>query len=171
MRKYVKASSGNKKLAEISIFSKYYEEANLRIVKALHDAGMGVALVQDDGRVADYAIYENDSMDLLDKSDSFEILNSESIECTSSTGATRITDLPDDTVIHVDEVLDYARKYMKPEDIDHHGNGRGMDDLYLRVNDVSKWIVNHMDNTALVSKFVDNIDHVWWYELPFLYND
>lgn len=89
----------------------------------------------------------------------------------SSTGATRIADLPDDTVIRVDEVLDYARRYMKPEDIDHHGNGRGMDDLYLRVNDTSKWIVNHMDNTAMVSKFVDNIDHVWWYELPFLYND
>ena len=89
----------------------------------------------------------------------------------SSIGATRITDLPDDTVIRVDEVLDYARRYMKPEDIDHHGNGRGMDDLYLRVNDVSKWIVNHMDNTAQVSKFVDNIDHVLWYELPFLYRD
>jgi len=81
MNKYVKASSGNKKLAEISIFSKYYEEANLKIVKALHDAGMGVALIQDDGRVADYAIYEHDTIDLLDKTDTIEINSSESINC------------------------------------------------------------------------------------------
>jgi len=46
-----------------------------------------------------------------------------------------------------------------------------MDDLYLRVNDVSKWIVDHLDNKSMVSKFIDNIDHVWWYELPFLYNE
>lgn len=109
-----------------------------------------------------------------------EVTSSKSVSCASdgsvSDGSrlqntTSIKDLSDDTVIRVDEVLDYARKYMKPEDIDHHGNGKGMDDLYLRVNDVSRWIVNHMDNTALVSKFVDNIDHVWWYELPFLYHD
>jgi len=87
----------------------------------------------------------------------------------SSTDVARITDLPDDTVIHVDEVFDYVKKYMKPEDIDHHGHGHNLDDLYLRVNDVSKWIVDHLDNKSMISRFIDNIDHVWWYEFPFLY--
>ena len=95
MRKYVKASSGNKKLAEISIFSKYYEEANLKIVKALHDAGMGVALIQDDGRVADYAIYEHDTIDLLDNTDTIEINSSESINCVGHNDPGRYFDLID----------------------------------------------------------------------------
>ncbi len=95
MNKYVKASSGNKKLAEISIFSKYYEEANLKIVKALHDAGMGVALIQDDGRVADYAIYEHDTIDLLDKTDTIEINSSESINCVGHNDPGQYYDLID----------------------------------------------------------------------------
>lgn len=83
----------------------------------------------------------------------------------------RIEDYPSNTRIAVTEVMDYVRELCLPEDIDHHGFGTGMDDLYLRITRESKWIVHHMENTALVSTFKDNIEGDWWYELPFLYGE
>ena len=82
-----------------------------------------------------------------------------------------IFDYPPNIKIPVDEVIDYARELMNPEDIDHHGLGNGMDDLYLKVNAISQWIVRHMENKSLVSTFTDNIEGKLWYELPFLYHD
>lgn len=79
-----------------------------------------------------------------------------------------IKDLP--PTIPVTEVLRYARALMPPEDIDHHGNGKGMDDLYLKVGPVSLEIVKRMEHKALISKFTSNIDGCLWYDLPFLYN-
>ena len=68
------------------------------------------------------------------------------------------------------EVLYYAEQYMKPEEIDHHGLGHKMDDLYLKVTPVSREIVSRLTTTVLLSRFVCQIDGQLWYELPFCYN-
>lgn len=81
-----------------------------------------------------------------------------------------INDYPNNLVIPVSEVVDYARELMDPGDIDHHGLGHGMDDLYLKVNPVSQWIIRHMENKVLVSTFRSPIDGCLWYDLPFLYH-
>ena len=83
----------------------------------------------------------------------------------------KIEEFPKDTIIPVSKAIDFARQLMPSEDIDHHGLGKGMDDLYLRITRESQWIIHHMENTALVSTFKDNIDGDWWYELPFLYRE
>lgn len=67
------------------------------------------------------------------------------------------------------EVLGLAEKYMKPEEIDHHGLGHGMDDLYLKVTPVSKEIAKRTFFNSAITTFVDNIDHELWYEFPFCY--
>lgn len=67
------------------------------------------------------------------------------------------------------EVYPVAKLLMDPEDIDHHGLGTGMDDLYLRKNEVSAKIYNALKNNSMVTTFVDQIDHDTWYEYPFLY--
>jgi hypothetical protein len=51
------------------------------------------------------------------------------------------------------------------EDIDHHAT-----DLYIRKTPESTKLINKLDNKALLSTFIDNIDHVTWYELPFCYD-
>ena len=76
--------------------------------------------------------------------------------------------LPD--TIEPGEVLQYAEKYMKPEEIDHHGNGHGLDDLYLKVTKTSMAIINRLTTTSLLSRFNSNIDGTVWYDLPFCYN-
>lgn len=55
---------------------------------------------------------------------------------------------------------------MKPEDIDHHCS-----DLYLRKNAVSDELVAQYESRPNIKKFKDNIDKVWWYEIPFAYPD
>ena len=82
-----------------------------------------------------------------------------------------ITDYPNNIKIPVCEVVDYARELMKPEDIDHYGLGKGMDDLYLKVNAQSFWIVQHMETRVLASTFKSNFDGTLWYDLPFLYHE
>jgi hypothetical protein len=63
------------------------------------------------------------------------------------------------------EVYEYARAYMDPADIDHHCT-----DLYIRITPVSRVIVGALDNDALLSTFVSNIEpRALWYELPFCY--
>lgn len=68
------------------------------------------------------------------------------------------------------DVLRIAEQKMKPEEIDHHGLGHGMDDLYLKVTPVSREIVNNLETKVLVEIFVSQIDGSLWYELPFCYN-
>lgn len=57
-----------------------------------------------------------------------------------------------------------AVEQMKPKDIDHCNS-----DLYLRVNDISKKLVNEFKFKNLVTTFIDQIDGVLWYEIPFAY--
>lgn len=50
-------------------------------------------------------------------------------------------------------------------DIDHHAS-----DLYIRVTPESTALLNHFKYRNLVTTFIDNIDHVLWYDLPFCYD-
>lgn len=67
------------------------------------------------------------------------------------------------------QVYDEAVKYMEPDEIDHHGNGKGFDDLYLKVTPMSNCIVDRLSNKSLLSMFRSNIDGSLWYNLPFCY--
>lgn len=51
-----------------------------------------------------------------------------------------------------------------PEHIDHHAT-----DLYLKVTPVTTEIINNYQYKNLVTKFIDNINHELWYEIPFAY--
>ena len=51
------------------------------------------------------------------------------------------------------------------EDIAHHET-----DLYLRVTSASKALIDEYDYKRLVTMFVDNIDRVLWYDVPFAYD-
>mgnify|MGYP003475466893 FL=1 len=63
----------------------------------------------------------------------------------------------------------YVEKYIPKEEIDHHGNGNGLDDLYLKKTKLSKALVDHYQYRENVSTFRDQIDGNIWYDLPFLY--
>ena len=76
-----------------------------------------------------------------------------------------LADLATGATITPGEVYEIAVASMDPADIDHHET-----DLYLRVNDVSRVIIGALDNTALLSIFISNIEpRAPWYELPFCY--
>lgn len=62
------------------------------------------------------------------------------------------------------DIYEEAKKRMPAEDISHWCS-----DLYLRKTPVSDKLVNEYDWKSLVSTFVDNIDHVLWYDIPFAY--
>lgn len=50
-------------------------------------------------------------------------------------------------------------------DIDHHAS-----DLYIRVTPASQALLDRFQYRHMVTTFIDNIDHVHWYDLPFCYN-
>lgn len=56
-------------------------------------------------------------------------------------------------------------KELPAEDLDHHAS-----DLYVRKTEKSTEIINKLNNKALLSTFIDNIEGKEWYELPFCYN-
>lgn len=58
-----------------------------------------------------------------------------------------------------------AVKKLPKSDIDHYAS-----DLYLRVTPDSQRLVNRFKYRHMVTTFVDNIDHVLWYDLPFCYD-
>lgn len=57
-----------------------------------------------------------------------------------------------------------AAKALPAADIDHHGS-----DLYIKVTPASQALLNRFQYRHLVTTFIDNIDHVLWYDLPFCY--
>lgn len=59
-------------------------------------------------------------------------------------------------------IHELATEQMNLADIDHHDS-----DLYLKVTPVSRELVQQYDYKNLVTTFIDNIDHVLWYEIPF----
>lgn len=64
-----------------------------------------------------------------------------------------------------ENICELAMKLLPAEDIDHHAT-----DLYIRKTPESTKLINKMKNKSLLSTFIDNIDHVVWYELPFCYS-
>ena len=73
--------------------------------------------------------------------------------------------MADNEDVTVDNICKLAYMTLPAEDIDHHAT-----DLYIRKTPESTELINRLDNKALLSTFVDNIDHVTWYELPFCYD-
>ena len=63
-------------------------------------------------------------------------------------------------------IYEEALKNLPSADIDHTSFNS---DLYLRVTPASKALVDKYEYKNLVSTFIDNIDHVLWYEIPFAY--
>lgn len=62
-------------------------------------------------------------------------------------------------------LLHKARELMKPEEISC--GCEGTSDLYLKVTPVSTELIGQYDFKENVTRFLDNIDHVPWYEIPF----
>lgn len=61
-------------------------------------------------------------------------------------------------------IYECAVAIMQPKDIDHWCS-----DLYLKVTDESKALVSEYEFNNHVKTFIDAIDHVLWYEIPFAY--
>ena len=62
------------------------------------------------------------------------------------------------------ELYNKAVETMEARDIDHHYS-----DLYLRVNKISRDLVNNYEYKNQVETFIDQIDHVLWFDIPFAY--
>lgn len=59
-------------------------------------------------------------------------------------------------------ICEMAFQTMPKEDIAHWQS-----DLYLRVTPQSTALVNDFDFKHFVTTFIDQIDHVLWYDIPF----
>lgn len=64
-----------------------------------------------------------------------------------------------------ENVHEIAIKSMYEKFVDHHES-----DLYIKKTPVSRFIIDSMNNTSLLSTFIDSTDDSVWYELPFCYN-
>lgn len=62
-------------------------------------------------------------------------------------------------------VHEIAALLLPPEHIDHHAS-----DLYIKVTPQATDIIKRLQPKSLLSKFIDNIERVYWYDLPFCYN-
>lgn len=68
--------------------------------------------------------------------------------------------------IRFNKIVDVAREFMNPEDIDHHES-----DLYLKVNGISAQIVHNIVDSVQVKTFISNIEpHDLWYEIWWAYH-
>ena len=69
--------------------------------------------------------------------------------------------------IKFNEIVDVARRFMKPEDIDHHES-----DLYLRCNNISRQIIHNIADTVHAATFISNIEpNVPWFEIWWAYHE
>ena len=68
--------------------------------------------------------------------------------------------------LNVLELYNALKEQMPPEYIDHYYS-----DLYVKVTPTSTDLIAQYENKFMVSKFVDNIEHKLWYEIPFGYCD
>ena len=62
-------------------------------------------------------------------------------------------------------LLHRAKELMKPEEICVQESSGS--DLFLKVTPVSKELISQYDFKENVTTFLDNIDRVPWYEIPF----
>lgn len=68
--------------------------------------------------------------------------------------------------LNVLELYNALKEQMPPEYIDHCYS-----DLYVKVTPISTDLIAQYENKFMVSKFIDNIEHKLWYEIPFGYCD
>lgn len=68
--------------------------------------------------------------------------------------------------LNVLELYNALKGQMPPEYIDHYYS-----DLYVKVTPISTDLIAQYENKFMVSKFIDNINHKLWYEIPFGYCD
>lgn len=68
--------------------------------------------------------------------------------------------------LNVLELYNALKEQMPPEYIDHYYS-----DLYVKVTPTSTDLIAQYKNKFMVSKFIDNIEHKLWYEIPFGYCD
>ena len=68
--------------------------------------------------------------------------------------------------LNVQELYNALKEQIPPEYIDHYYS-----DLYVKVTPISTDLIAQYENKFMVSKFVDNIEHKLWYEIPFGYCD
>ena len=61
-------------------------------------------------------------------------------------------------------IYELAKEQMNEKDISHWQS-----DLYLCKNAISEKLVSEYEYKQNVKIFIDNIDHVKWYEVPFAY--
>ena len=59
-------------------------------------------------------------------------------------------------------ICEKAFAKLPPEEIDHYES-----DLYIKVTAASRELIAEYDYKNLVTVFIDNIDRVPWYEIPF----
>lgn len=62
-------------------------------------------------------------------------------------------------------LLHKARQQMEPEEIATYESSGS--DLFLKVTPISTALIEQYDFKENVKKFIDNIDHEPWYEIPF----
>ena len=68
--------------------------------------------------------------------------------------------------LNVQELYNALKEQIPPEYIDHYYS-----DLYVKVTPISTDLIAQYENKFMVSKFIDNIEHKLWYEIPFGYCD
>jgi hypothetical protein len=62
------------------------------------------------------------------------------------------------------ELYDKIIELIPAEHIDHHYS-----DLYVKVSETSREIINKYECRNLVTVFIDNINHEKWFDIPFAY--
>lgn len=68
--------------------------------------------------------------------------------------------------LNVLELYNALKEQMPPEYINHYYS-----DLYVKVTPTSTALIEQYEDKFMVNKFVDNIEHKIWYEVPFGYCD
>lgn len=63
-------------------------------------------------------------------------------------------------------IYEEAVRLMNPCDIDHDSLGS---DLYLRINSISRRLIELYDYRENVTKFLDQKNGDWWFDIPFAY--
>jgi len=58
----------------------------------------------------------------------------------------------------------YDKMIKHKQEIDHHES-----DLYVKVTDISKEIVEEYKYKTIVTTFISQIDNCLWYDIPFAY--
>lgn len=97
------------------------------------------------------------------RGNSEESIVNEMIQCKA------ISEIENSSLLSGKDLWQYVEEYIPKEEIDHHGNGNGLDDLYLKKTRFSQALVDRYQHKNIVSTFKSQIDGSTWYELPFLY--